>query len=232
MSLNDAELARYARQLILPGFSATSQDFLRAARVHVIGAGEVAGPALLYLAASGVGTLFLDDGLDVAPEDLASWLYRADQVGEPRLFSAVAALRDAMPWAKARPYATGSDPTAVLVCTSSLGMAREAAERARLAGVPHVVALADGDGGEVVAVPAFAPCYACASRPGSGAQPRPGVAAALGALGALELLLILGGLAQGQPGRRIDLVLGQPQARATTRVPGCPCEARKGSGVA
>ena len=232
MSLDAAELARYARQLILPGFSATSQAFLRAARVHVIGAGEVAGPALLYLAAAGVGTLFLDDGLDVAPEDMAAWLYRADQVGEPRLFTAVAALREAMPWVKARPYATGSDPTAVLVCTSSLGVAREAAERARVAGVPHVVALADGDGGEVVAVPSGAPCYACASRPGSGALPWPGVAPALGALGALEVLLILAGLAQGQPGRRIDLVLGQPQVRATTRVPGCPCEARKGAGAA
>lgn len=232
MSLDAAELARYARQLILPGFSATSQDFLRAARVHVIGAGEVAGPALLYLAAAGVGTLFLDDGLDVAPEDMAAWLYRADQLGEPRLFTAVAALREAMPWVKARPYATGSDPTAVLVCTSSLGVAREAAERARVAGVPHVVALADGDGGEVVAVPSGAPCYACASRPGSGAPPWPGVAAALGALGALEVLLILAGLVQGQPGRRIDLVLGQPQARATTRVPGCPCEASKGAGAA
>ena len=120
----------------------------------------------------------------------------------------------------------------MLVCTSSLGVAREAAERARVAGLPHVVALADGDGGELVAVPAGAPCYACASRPGSGAQPRPGVAGALGALGALEILLILAGLGQGPPGRRIDLVLGQPQARATTRVPGCPCEARKGFGAA
>jgi molybdopterin-synthase adenylyltransferase len=228
VSLSDAELARYARQLILPGFNATSQEFLRATRVHVVGAGELAGPALIYLAQAGVGTLFLDEALDVAPEDTASWLYRADQVGEPRLFTAMAALREQAPWARVRPYATGADPTAVLVCAPSLGLAREAAERARLAGLPHVVTLADGDGGEVVTVPVGAPCYACASRPGTGALPRPGVAAALGALGAMELLLVITGLVPARTGRRIDLVLGQPQARATARLPGCECGQGRG----
>ena len=226
MALSDAEIARYARQLILPGFVPVTQEFLRAARVHVVGAGEVAGPALLYLAMAGVGTLHVDDGLDVAPEDAAAWLYGADQVGQPRLFAAIEALRAATAFSKARAYATGADPTAALVCTSSLGVARDAAERARVAGLPHVVAVVDGDGGEVVAVPPGAPCYACASRPGSGAPPRPGAAAAVGALGALELLLILAGVVEGEPGRRIDVVLGQPQARATSRVPGCACARR------
>ena len=228
MPLSDAELARYARQLILPGFSPTAQEFLRAARVHVVGAGELAGPALVYLAQAGVGSLLLDDGLDVAAEDTASWLYRADQVGEPRLFTAMAALRDQAPWARVRPFATGADPTAVLVCAPSLGLAREAAERARVSGLPHVVALADGDGGEVVSVPVGAPCYSCASRPGTGAMARPGVAAALGALAATELLLIITGLVQARTGRRIDLVLGQPQARATARTPGCACGQGRG----
>ncbi|GEJ57220.1 HesA/MoeB/ThiF family protein [Anaeromyxobacter diazotrophicus] len=228
MSLSDDELARYARQLILPGFNATAQEFLRAARVHVVGAGELAGPALVYLAQAGVGALFVDDALDVAAEDPAAWLYRADQVGEPRLFTAMAALRELAPWARVRPYATGADPTAVLVCAPSLGLAREAAERARTAGLPHVVALADGDGGEVVSVPVGAPCYSCGSRPGTGALPRAGVAAALGALGAAELLLILTGLAPARTGRRLDLVLGQPQARATARLPGCACGQGRG----
>jgi len=226
VALSDAEIARYARQLILPGFVPVTQEFLRAARVHVVGAGEVAGPALLYLAMAGVGTLHVDDGLDVAPEDAAAWLYGADQVGQPRLFAAIEALRAATAFSKARGYATDADPTAALVCTSSLGVARDAAERARVAGLPHVVAVVDGDGGEVVAVPPGAPCYACASRPGSGAPPRPGAAAAVGALGALELLLILAGVVEGEPGRRIDVVLGQPQARATSRVPGCACARR------
>jgi molybdopterin/thiamine biosynthesis adenylyltransferase len=223
MALSTAEGERYARQLVLPGFVPLTQEFLRVARVHVVGAGEVGGPALLYLAASGVGNLLVDDGMDVAPEDCGSWLYGADQVGQPRVFSAIEALRATSSFAKARPYSTGAEPTAALICAPWSGAAREAAERARLAGIPHVVAVVDGEGGQVVSVPPGAPCYSCASRPGSGAAARPGAGAAVGALAALELLQILAGVAAGPAGRRIDLVLGEPQARATARVPGCAC---------
>jgi molybdopterin-synthase adenylyltransferase len=223
VALSEAEVERYARQLILPGFVELTQEFLRVARVHVVGAGEVGGPALLYLAAAGVGNLLVDDGLDVAPEDGASWLYGADQIGQPRVFSAIEALRAASSFAKVRPYSSGSDPTAALICTGWSGAARDAAERARLAGIPHVVAVVDGEGGQIVSVPPGAPCYSCACRPGSGAVSRPGTGAVVGALGALELLQIIAGVATRPGGRRIDLVLGEPQARATARVPGCPC---------
>jgi hypothetical protein len=232
MSLSEAEIARYARQIVLPGVGAMAQEFMRAARVHVVGAGPVAGPALLFLAQAGIGTLFVDDASDVSDEDRTSWLYAAAQVGEPRAFAAMEAVKAASSYPKPRPYATGADPTAVLVCPGWQGVAREAAERARLAGVPHGVAIADGDGGEVVAVPPGAPCYSCATRPGTGARARPGATAAIGALGALELLLLICGAYQGpggpagQGGRRTDLILGQPQTRPTTRVPGCPCANR------
>lgn len=223
MALSEAEVGRYARQLILPGLGAATQEIFQAARVHVVGAGEVAGPALLYLATAGVGTIYVDDGLDVAAEDTGAWLYGADQVGETRLFAAIASLRAASSFSRPRVYATGAEPTATLVCTASPAVAREAAERARVAGMPHVVAVVDGDGGEVVSVPPGAPCYACSSRPGSGAPARPGAAAAIGALGATELLIMIAGAAQGVAGRRVEVVLGQPLARATSRVPGCPC---------
>ncbi len=223
MALSEAEVARYARQLLLPGFGAATQEFLRAARGHVVGAGEVAGPALVYLATAGIGTLYLDDALDVGVEDAAAWIYGAEQVGEPRLLAAITSLRAATAFPKLRAYATGADPTAALICTAAPGVAREAAERARTAGIPHVVAVADGDGGEVVVVPPGGPCFACASRPGSGAPARPGAAAAVGALAAMELLLLVAGAAQDLKGRRTDLVLGQPVTRPTSRVPGCPC---------
>ena len=144
-------------------------------------------------------------------------------MGQPRVLSAIEALRATSSFSKARPYSSGAEPTAALICAAWSGTAREAAERARLAGIPHVVAVVDGEGGQVVSVPPGSPCYSCASRPGSGAVSRPGAAAAVGALGALELLLIVAGAVTGPGGRRIDLVLGEPQARATARVPGCPC---------
>ncbi len=221
--LSEVEVARYARQLLVPGMGESTQELFRSSRVHVVGAGELAGPAMLYLAAAGVGTIYVDDASDVSAEDAAAWLYELNQVGESRLFAAVGALKAATSLSRPRAYATGADPSAALILPESPGLAREAAERARATGVPHVVGQADGDGGEVVAVPVGAPCFTCAARPGSGTLPRPGVAAALGALAASELLLMIAGAVQGPVGRRVELVLGRPRARATLRVPGCAC---------
>lgn len=60
-SLNDAEQLRYARHLSLPEIGPDGQRKLRQASVLVIGAGGLGTPALLYLAAAGVGRLGVID---------------------------------------------------------------------------------------------------------------------------------------------------------------------------
>ena len=59
--LGDAELDRYARQIILPAFGGAGQAKLKAAHVALIGAGGIGCPAITYLAAAGVGKLTIID---------------------------------------------------------------------------------------------------------------------------------------------------------------------------
>lgn len=221
--LDEARIARWARQLLVPGFGATGQERLMASRVRVVGAGLVAGPALIYLAQAGVGRLWIDDPELAGPGDLGGWLLGPEAAGRPRAAATVAALAPFSGFVAVEPYPVGGVPTATLVVASSSAQALASAEAARRARIPHVVLEADGEGGAVVSVPVGAPCYACArSATGAGRPPSAG-GAALSALAAQELLLLVADPA-ATSGRRLELVRGVSSARPTTRLPGCACQ--------
>jgi adenylyltransferase/sulfurtransferase len=228
VTLADERIARFARQLLVPGFGEAAQERLAQARVRAVGAEGAVSAALAYLAEAGVGKLWIDDPEQIAPADAAGWLYGHAAVGQPRAAVAVEALRALSRFCEVEPYPVGGVPTATLVAAPSIAQALHAAEAARRAGVPHVVLETDADGGSIVSVPPGAPCYACArSTTGAGRPPVPGVAA-LAALAASELVQLVA-LPGAITGRRLDLVRGVVTVRATARLAGCACGAAPGA---
>lgn len=87
--LSDTEIERYARHIILPEIGGSGQQKLKAAKVCVIGAGGLGSPVLLYLAASGVGTLGVIDDDVVALSNLQRQIiHKTSAVGDPKTESA------------------------------------------------------------------------------------------------------------------------------------------------
>ena len=94
MALSAEELERYARHIVLREVGGPGQQRLKAARVLVVGAGGIGSPALLYLAAAGVGTLGVVDDDKVSLSNLQRQVIHAtDDLGRAKTESAAAAIR-------------------------------------------------------------------------------------------------------------------------------------------
>ncbi|GGH93615.1 molybdopterin-synthase adenylyltransferase MoeB [Arthrobacter liuii] len=96
--LTPAEVERYSRHLIIPEIGAPGQRRLKNARVLVIGAGGLGAPALLYLAAAGVGTIGIvdDDVVDLSNLQ-RQVIHGVSDVGRPKIESARDAIAELNP---------------------------------------------------------------------------------------------------------------------------------------
>ncbi|WP_252974897.1 ThiF family adenylyltransferase [Janibacter melonis] len=96
--LSPEQLTRYARHLLLPSIGETGQRRLLAARVAVVGAGGLGSPALLYLAAAGVGAITVVDDDSVDATNLQRQvIHDAMSVGLSKVESAVDRVRGLNP---------------------------------------------------------------------------------------------------------------------------------------
>ncbi len=93
------EVRRYSRHLIIPEVGMTGQKRLKNAKVLVIGAGGLGSPALLYLAAAGVGTLGIVDDDVVDESNLQRQvIHGQSDIGRPKVESAAAAVAEINPY--------------------------------------------------------------------------------------------------------------------------------------
>lgn len=99
------ELARYNRHIIIKDFGLEAQKKLKAARVLVVGSGGLGSPALLYLAAAGVGTIGLVDFDVVDDSNLQRQvLFGVNEVGKPKVEAARQRLQSLNPFINLEVY--------------------------------------------------------------------------------------------------------------------------------
>lgn len=103
-ALPDAEVTRTARHRVLAGFGDVAQRRLAAAHVAVVGAGGLGSPAVLALAAAGVGTItVIDDDVVEASNLQRQIMHRVSDVGARKVDSAVRVAADLSPTTMVRP---------------------------------------------------------------------------------------------------------------------------------
>ncbi len=96
--MNDNQLLRYSRQIMLPQVDIAGQQQLLAAKILIIGAGGLGSPAALYLAAAGVGklTIYDDDHVDLSNLQRQIAHYTTD-IGIDKVISTAQTLKNLNP---------------------------------------------------------------------------------------------------------------------------------------
>jgi molybdopterin/thiamine biosynthesis adenylyltransferase len=244
--MQDAELLRYSRHILLDDIGIEGQTRILQGRALVIGAGGLGSPAAMYLASSGIGHITLVDHDTVDLTNLQRQiLHRTDSVGSPKVASAARTLHDLNPHTQVHTVAQRADvalleqlvPQAdvVLDCCDNF-QTRHAVNAACVRhGKPLVWAAAIRFDGQISVVDPrvpTAPCYACVFPPDETFEETQcstlGVFAPLvgvmGSLQAAEVLKLLVGVAPSLAGRLLLLDgrrMEWTEMRAP-RLPHCP----------
>ena len=225
--MNDQQLLRYSRHILLEEIGIAGQQRLRDARVLIIGLGGLGSPAALYLAASGVGRLTLCDDDRVELSNLQRQIiHRTSSIGQSKVASAQSLLQDINPDVECIALAVRPDALqlheliaasdVVLDCSDNFST-RYAVNRVCLAlGKPLVSGAAIQFSGQIAVFDfrrANTPCYNCLFPEAlEAAELRcatTGVFAPLvgiiGAMQAAEALKLLMGIKQGLAGKLLSL---------------------------
>jgi molybdopterin/thiamine biosynthesis adenylyltransferase/rhodanese-related sulfurtransferase len=217
----DADAAeRYARQVLLPEIGEQGQARLAASRVAVIGAGGLGSPALLYLAAAGVGHIRLIDDDRVERSNLHRQVVHADaRVGMSKAESARMTLMSLNPRIHVHPVvdrlraenveALIRDHEVVIDAADNFATRYLIAAATRRLGIPMVYAAIERFTGQVSVFDPRredSPCYRCLFPEPPAAADAPNCSEA-GVLGVLPGLI---GLVQATEAMKVLLGIGKP----------------------
>ncbi len=244
--LSDAELDRYARQIIVPAFGGAGQAKLKASHVAIVGAGGIGCPAITYLAAAGVGKLTIIDHDVVELSNLHRQpLFTDADIGAPKAAIAADVARRINPHVKAvvaRKRLDDSNAAALLGGADLIldgcdnFATRLAVNRAAVAlHIPLLSAAIGAFEGQVALYEGWhpvSPCYACLVGDDPNQEglncAETGVMGALagmiGTMAALEAVRALAGWGQALVGRLaiIDMLDRRWREVTVAKDPDCP----------
>ena len=243
--LSGEEVTRYARHVLIPGVGREGQERLAAAKVLVVGAGGLGSPALLYLAAAGVGTIGVVDADVVELTNLHRQVIHSDaDLGRPKTESAESAVHRVNPHVDVIRHDLTLDSSNALDVIRDYGVVVDGTDNfptrylvndaCVLLGKPHVWgSILRFDGQVSVWWKGHGPCYRCVfpEPPPPGAVPscaEGGVlgvlCAAIGSVQSTEAIKLLLGIGDPLTGRLlVHDALRQTWDTLTVRAdPSCP----------
>ncbi len=243
--MNDSDLERYSRHILMPQIDAEGQMAIRSAHVAVIGLGGLGSPVALYLAAAGIGKLTLMDHDIVDLSNLQRQIAHCEsRIGTSKVDSAAVAIKSVNSEVAVETLAyradLGSlnhhlhDVTVLVDCTDNATVRYDINQCCIHKRIPWVSGSTVGLSGQLTVFDPrsdTSPCYACLypSKPEVGQNcvdngvlsPVVGV---IGALQATEVLRLIVGFGTSQVGKMLvwDVSEGKMQQFALPRLNDCP----------
>jgi adenylyltransferase/sulfurtransferase len=245
--MNDAQLQRYSRHLLLADWGVEGQERIMAGHALVVGLGGLGCPAALYLASAGIGKLTLADADTVEVSNLQRQILHTEaRLGWAKVDSAVAALAEVNPEVEIIPLrerlagaalrARVAAVDVVLDCSDNFATRDALNAAAQHCGKPLVSGAAVRFEGLVSVFDfrrAASPCYHCLFPEGADADAEARCAAlgvfapltgVVGSLQAAEALKLLAGVGDSLHARllRLDLLSGNLRTTSFSPDPACP----------
>jgi len=172
-ALSAQQARRYSRQIVIPQIQESGQERIRNAKVLCIGAGGIGSPALMYLAAAGVGTIGIVDFDTVDETNLhRQILYGQSDIGKKKVDVAKSKIEESNPLVSVTTYPVRINPSNVLEIMAGYDIVIDATDNfatrylindaAVLLNKPYVWGSVNRfDGQAAVFWSTLGPCYRC-----------------------------------------------------------------------